>query len=440
MFNVKDFGAKGDGKTLDTKAVQAAIDACYESGGGRVLISGGNFVLSTVHFRSNVEIHIEKGATVLGSKNPDDFEPIEEDATNTVYQDRSHSYFHHSLFHADSVSDIALTGLGKIDMQSIWEVQPGWNRGCKIVAFKNCTNVVIRDLTMRNATDLAVYFAGCENVRVTGLDLLVHIDGISPDSCKNVVISDCIIDAGDDGIVPKSSFTLGKFKAMENLSISNCVVKSRCNAIKFGTESNTAFINTTITGCTIYDTRYSGIALECIDGALIEGFSVSNISMRNVGNPFMIIVMDRARGPEGTTVGEIRNISFSNITATGPYVAWEGPTWNNDCHNANDVTQMPVTTPPLIIGQKDSIIKNISLSNIFLSLPGGGCEDWKQNPVPQVRQGYAESIRYGRKPPAFGLIARDVDNLKLVNVEFVTEKEDARDAIYLENVTRFKNI
>ena len=440
MFNVKDFGAKGDGKTLDTLAVQAAVDACEEAGGGQVYFPEGTYVLGTVHFKNNVEIHISKGATVLGSMNPEDFDPYEEDSSNTIYQDRSHSYFHHSLFHADSVSDIALTGLGKIDMQSVWEVMPGWERACKIVAFKNCYNVVIRDLTMRNATDLAVYFAGCENVRITGLDLIVHIDGISPDSCKNVVISDCIIDAGDDGIVPKSSFTLGKFKAMENLCISNCVVKSRCNAIKFGTESNTAFINTTITGCTIYDTRYSGIALECIDGALIEGFSVSNISMRNVGNPFMIIVMDRGRGPEGTTVGEIRNISFSNITATGPYVAWEGPTWNYSCHMKNDVTQMPVTTPALIIGQPDSIIKNISLSNIFLSLPGGGCEDWKQNPVPEVRQGYAESVRYGRKPPAYGLLARDVDNLKLMNVEFVTEKEDARDAIYLENVTRFKNI
>ena len=154
----------------------------------------------------------------------------------------------------------------------------------------------------------------------------------------------------------------------------------------------------------------------------------------------MIIVMDRKRGPVGTTVGEIRNISFSNITATGPYVAWEGPTWNQGCHNNNDITQMPVTTPALIVGLDDSIIKNVSLSNIFLSLPGGGTEEWKQNPLPVVREGYAESIRYGRRPPAFGLLARHVDNLKLMNVEFVTEKEDARDAIYLENVTRYKNI
>ena len=160
MYNVKDYGAKGDGITIDTKAVQAAVDACYDAGGGQVYFPEGIFVLGTVHFRSNVEIHISKGATVLGSKNADDFAPYEEDASNTVYQDRSHSYFHHSLFHADSVSDIALTGLGKIDMQSMWERIPGWDRACKIVAFKNCTNVVIRDLTMRNATDLAVYFAG----------------------------------------------------------------------------------------------------------------------------------------------------------------------------------------------------------------------------------------------------------------------------------------
>ena len=285
MRNILDFGAVGDGKTINTKAIQAAVDA-----GGTVYIPEGKYLCGTMHFKSNVHVWLDKGATILGSTNRLDFDPYEEDAANTEFQDRSHSFFHHSLFHADNANDIALTGYGKIDMQSAWEDLdftefPGakgchWCRGCKVVAFKECTNVVIKDLVIRNVTDLAVYVAGCENVIISGLNVFTHVDGISPDSCKNVVISDCIVDAGDDAIVPKCSYTLGRFKAMENLTITGCVVRSHASAIKFGTESNSAFINTTVTGCTVYDTRLEGLFIMTSDGARVEGLSVSNMNRK----------------------------------------------------------------------------------------------------------------------------------------------------------------
>ncbi len=442
MFNIKDFGAVGDGVTLDTLAIQKAIDACSADGGGTVFIPKGNYVCGTIHMKSHVHVLFEKCAVILGSKNVEDFDPLEENPANSEYQDISHSYFQHSLFHADNVEDIALTGFGKIDMQSVWEELPHWYRACKIIAFKECTNVVIRDLVMVNATDLAVYVAGCEYVTISGLNIATHIDGISPDCCKNVTISDCIVDSGDDAIVPKCSYTLGYLKSMENLTISNCVCRTNSSAIKLGTESNSSFRNITITGCTIYNTGLKGLAIQACDGAVIEGVSISNITMQNVGNPILMMILDRARGPKPCPLGIIRNVNISNVVITGPYPdTFEAPMAQNiRDFKVNKLTETPVRVPLFIVGQPDSPIQNLSMSNITFVAPGGGTEEDREIKLPEVRTGYPISAEFGERFPAYGMFARHVDNMKLYNVEFMTEKEDARDAVVLENVTRFKNI
>ncbi len=452
MFNVKDYGALGDGKALDSVAIQKAIDACYAVGGGTVYIPEGKYVCGTMHIKSNIHVLIDRGATILGSKDRYDFDPYEENPANDIYQDRSHSYFHHSLFHADNANDIALTGFGKIDMQSAWEESDApefgaaggisWYRGCKAVAFKECNNVAIRDLTIRNVTDLAVYVAGCENVIISGLNLFAHVDGISPDSCKNVIISDCIVDTGDDAIVPKCSYTLGRMKPMENLTIANCTVRSSAAAIKFGTESNSAFINTTVTGCTIYDTGTSGLSIKSVDGALIDGISISNVTMRNTADPILIMTGRRLRGPEGTPVGEIKNISISNVIITGPYpeTILETMAQNAKDFNEDQRVVTPIRLPIIIAGLDDSIIKNVSLSNIQFTAPGGGTAEDRNIKMKEITTQYPEPTAFGEKAPVYGLFARNVDNLKLYNVDLMVEKEDARDAILLENVTRFKQV
>ena len=187
MYNIKDYGAIGDGVALDSNSIQRAIDECNKQGGGTVLIPAGKYLCGTIHMKSHVHVLVEKGAVILGSKNIKDFDPLEENPSNNTYQDRSHSYFHHSLFHADGVQNIALTGFGTIDMQDVWEVieEPDfrWCRACKVVAFKNCENVKIKDLTMKNATDLAVYVAGCENVIISGLDLMPKDVNLFGDMC-----------------------------------------------------------------------------------------------------------------------------------------------------------------------------------------------------------------------------------------------------------------
>ena len=454
MFNVKDYGAKADGVALDSVAIQKAIDACFEAGGGTVYIPEGQYLCGTMHIKSNVHVWLDKGATILGSKNYLEFDPYETDAANTEFQDRSHSYFHHSLFHADNANDIALTGFGKIDMQSAWEdleftefgsgAKKGqkWCRGCKAIAFKECINVVIRDLVIRNVTDLAVYVAGCENVTISGLNLFAHVDGISPDSCKNVVISDCIVDTGDDAIVPKCSYTLGRFKYMENLTIANCVVRSSASAIKFGTESNSAYINTTVTGCTIYDTGMEGLFIMTSDGARVEGLSISNITMRNVAQPILIMVGDRARGPVGTKIGSMRNIAISNVVITGPHTETivETMAQNSGDYHKNTLEKKIYHLPFIVSGQPDSVIENVSFSNILFEAPGGGTAEDRDIVLKDVREGYPMALAFGKKAPVYGMYAKYVNNFKLYNVDFMTVQPDARDAMLLEHVTNFKQV
>ena len=469
MYNILDYGAVGDGKTLNTKAIQEAVNKCAGAGGGTVYIpAGGAFVSGTVHLLDNVHILFENGAILLGSNHINDFDPIEE-ISCLEYQDRSHSFFHQSLFYAEHCNNISFSGKGFIDMQSCWQIDAGWRqarnliapkcaapdydydaflnkydsvwyRGAKPIALKECNNVVISDLTIMNATDLAVYFAGCENVRVTGLYIESHIDGISPDSCKNVVISDCIVNVGDDAIVLKSSYTLNRLKYCENITISNCVVSSRCNAIKFGTESIAGFVNVTIANCTIYNTRFSGIILAAADGAVYDGISVTNISMRNVGNPFSILILNRGQCPENTAIGKIKNITFSNITATGPYEEWQAIPHGYQAYVSNNVMEIPKVIPAMIAGQSDSVIENVALTNIQITMPGGGIQEDREIVIANIRDGYPDCLCFGEKLPVYGMFVRNVNRLQLCNVEFYTYEKDAREAILLDRVTNFKKI
>ena len=214
IYNVDKFGAIADGNTLSTSAVQKAIDFCNANGGGILTFSDGSYVLGTLFLKSNVHIQINEGTKILGAPSYYDFEQ-EEKVDYPIYQDSSHTYYHPSMFVGIGCENISITGKGEIDMRSVWD-EDGVrgaaikHRGAKCIALKECKNIEIANLTINNVTDLAVYFAGCENVDVYGLKLRVYIDGISPDNSKNVRIHDCDIEAGDDAIVFKSSYTLNR--------------------------------------------------------------------------------------------------------------------------------------------------------------------------------------------------------------------------------------
>ncbi len=439
MYNILNFGAVNGGKTNCAPFIQKAVDECAKNGGGVIYVPFGKYVMSSVHLYDNIHFVFEPGTTILGSLNPDDFDAREE-VNYPLYQDCSHSYFRRSLFWAENCENISFSGNATIDMREVWENTPVPNEtpwvGCranKIISLKNCKNVLVSDLKMYNATDLAVYMAGCEDVRVTGLTMKVNIDGISPDCCKNVVISDCNVIAGDDGIVLKTSYALNEKKACENITISNCVVSSRMCAIKFGTETNGDFRNISINNCAIYDTCLTGLALEIADGGVMDGVSVNNITMQNVGTPFIIMLTDRANGPEGTKVGKIKNITIDNLTAIGSYGPIDPIKYTTAVEDSELMTA-PVIITSSVVGQSNSYLENITLSNINITVPGGGKEEDRNIVVPEIADKTPSASALGTSLPAYGIYFRYAKGVVLNNVNIHTLCEDKRESMIFDSV------
>lgn len=456
VYDIRDFGALPDGKTLCTEAVQKAVNACAETG-GTVLITEGKYVLGTVFLKSNITVVIEESAEILGAESFYDYAP-EEKVDYPIYQDASHTYYHLSMFVGIDCDNLKFTGGGKIDMRSVWD-EDGVrgaeikHRGAKCIALKFCKNVEIFDLTIDNATDLGIYFAGCENVDVHGIKMRVYIDGISPDNSKNVRIYDCDVEAGDDAIVFKSSYTLNRLDVCENISVWNCRLKSRCNAIKFGTETNGGFKNINIMDIAIRQTRISGIAIESVDGAIIDGVHIKNVKMKNVNVPLFVHVGKRMRGPENREIGKIKNITLENISAEGPYEEYEIVPWNYFSYKAGDTHQKPWVfgiaenfddtndgntaesawqMTSNICGLKESPLENITLKNVSLKLDGGVKE--YRSDVPEEPQDYPEAFVYGRILPALGIYFRHINGLVLDNVTVSSYRSDVREKLVFNDI------
>ena len=459
VYPIERLDVNADKNTLCTELVQSIIDECSNNGGGIVRFEKGVYVLSTVFLKSNVTIEISEGTELLGAESYYDYAQ-EEKVDYPIYQDSSHTYFHPSMFVGIDCENVGITGGGKIDMRSVWDEdgvrgEAIKHRGAKCIALKNCKNVEISHLEIYNATDLAVYFAGCENVDIYDIKMRVYIDGISPDNSKNVRIHDCDVEAGDDGIVFKSSYTLNRLDICRDIRVWNCKIKSRCNAIKFGTETNGGFENVLIENIEIRQTRITGVSIESVDGAVIDGITVRNVKMVNVNAPIFIHVGKRMRGPAGREIGKIRNVTLENITADGPYEEYEIIPWNYFSYKANDTLQKPwifgaaesfddtdsgntresdwqMTSN--ICGLKESPLENIVLRNVRLKLDGGVREYKKE--VSEEAQDYPEVFVYGRILPAKGIYFRHINGLTLENVTVETYREDKREDFVFDDIKK----
>ena len=409
--------------------------------------------MSTIFLKNNVTIEIPKDTEILGAESYYDYAQ-EERVDYPIYQDSSHTYYHPSLFVGLDCENVKITGGGKIDMRSVWDEdgvrgEAIKHRGAKCIALKNCKNVEISGLGIYNVTDLAIYFAGCENVDIFGIRMQVYIDGISPDNSKNVRIHDCDVETGDDGIVFKSSYTLNRLDICKDIRVWNCKIKSRCNALKFGTETNGGFENILIEDIEIRETRITGISIESVDGALVDGVTIRNVKMTNVNAPIFVHLGKRMRGPAGRNIGKIRNITFENITANGPYEAYEIMPWNYFSYKANDARQDPKVfgiaesfdgtseteewqMTSNVCGLQGNPIENITLRNVHLKLYGGVMEYQKE--VPEEAQDYPEVYVYGRILPAKGIYFRYVNGLTLEHVTVETYHFDSREDFVQENV------
>ena len=315
LYDMRDFGAKADGQTLCTQAIQAAIDKCTAAGGGTVYLPPGRFLSGTIYLKSGVTLHLDSGCTLLGSTSLKDYPP-----TVPAFRSYTDNYTDKSLIYGEKLERIAITGRGVIDGQGAafkgpYKVRP------YMIRLIECRDVAVEGVTIKNSPMWVQHYLACDDVRISGITVKSHVnannDGIDIDSCRRVTITGCNIDSGDDAIVLKSTSA----RPCQDVVVSGCVLRSTCNALKMGTESNGGFQNIVLTGCTIYDTRLAGVALEIVDGGTMDRVVVSDITMTGVGAPIFLRLGNRARpfkdGMDKPGIGSMKNITISNIEATG---------------------------------------------------------------------------------------------------------------------------
>ncbi len=407
QFDVRRFGAAGDGKKLETAALQAAIDACAAAG-GTVYFPSGTYLSGTLILRSRVRLFLDTGAVLLGSSNLDHYPP-----QIPAFRSYTDNYTEKSLLYAEGAEQIAIHGRGVIDGQGgsfrgPYKVRP------YMLRVISCRHVSVTGITLRNSPMWVQHYLACDDVHIEGLTVHSRVnqnnDGINIDCCRRVRIANCDISSGDDAIVLKSTAD----RTTRDVVITNCVVSSHCNGLKMGTETNGGFENITIANCTVYDTRLSGLTLQIVDGGVLDRVAVTNIAMQNVGAPIFIRLGDRARpfreGGLKPGVGRLRNAQISNITAVGG--------GNIGC---------------AIAGLEGHHVENVTLDNIRLTFNGGGTKEDAARQVPEERDKYPEFQMFGRLP-AYGFYCRHVRNLRLNNIETLYATPDQRPGLVCDDV------
>jgi len=449
FFNVKTFGATGNGTTLDSPSINKAIDACAQAGGGTVYFPAGTYLCGSIHLLSNVHLWIDAGATILGAPQSMNVYDETEPWTYNPFEDGGHCYFHNSLMWGIGLTNVSITGQGMINGGGLVRSDglldhmsgfSGWGKnsmandkqyppsrlGNKAIALKLCRNVLIRDITIYHGGHFAILVTGCDNLTVDNVTMDTDRDGIDIDCCKNTMVSNCRINSpNDDGLCPKSSYALGSNVITENLTIVNCQVSGfqegtlldgtmkpghgRTGRIKFGTESNGGFRNVTVSNCTFRNCH--GLALEEVDGGILENITINNIAMMDVADyPIYITLGNRNRGPDATN-GIVRNVQISNVVATGI-----------DRMSGIQITGMP-----------GDDIEGVHLDNIRMVFNGGGtAEDAARNPK-ELGTSYPEPGKIGVMP-SYGLFARHVRNLEMDNVHVSFTHDDARPAMVCSDV------
>jgi hypothetical protein len=433
FFNIMDYGAVNDGKTINTKSIQKAIDDCAGKGGGTVYFPAGRYISGTLFLKSFVTLHLETGAVLEGSKNLIDY-PVTESRIRS-YTD---NYTNKSLIYGEDLQYITITGQGIIDgngasfkasdEQRKTNVFDSYKIRPYLIRIINCENVTVKEITIINSPMWVQHYLLCRNVDIDGISVNSRVnnnnDGIDIDACENVRISNCNIISGDDAIVIKSTLD----KPCRNVTITNCTLSSNCNAFKLGTESSGDFNNISLSNCIIYDNRLAGIALEMVDGGSLNNVSVTDVNMDKVGCAIFIRLGNRARpflenNPSAYTnrqaakndlpkpgMGSMYNVIISNIQGT------------NIGKTGCSITSIP-SFPA----------RNITLSNIRLGFTGGGTKDLVNRIIEEFPDKYPEFGMFGTLP-AYGFFCRHVTGLALDNIDLSYQEPDYRPALFLDDV------
>ncbi|MFZ0959083.1 MAG: glycoside hydrolase family 28 protein [Candidatus Sulfotelmatobacter sp.] len=453
IFDVKFFGATGDGKTIDTPAINRAIEAAASAGGGTVRFPSGNYLCYSIRLKSNVALSLDQNAVIIAAQpanepatDPSDstsgsgtYDLAEPNTSWDAYQDYGHNHWRNSLLWGEGLENISITGPGLLWGRGL---SRGWGPGPvaehagvanKTISLKNCRNITLRDFSILKGGHFGILATGVDNFTIDNLKIDTDRDGIDIDCCRNVRVSNCSVNSPwDDAICPKSSFALGYARATENVTITNCYVTGiyklgtlldgtfqRFDAsdkhhgtgrIKFGTESNGGFKNITVSNCVFEGCQ--GLALETVDGALLEDIAITNITMRDITSaPIFLRLGSRMRGPAGVPVGSLRRVLISNVV----------------CSNAAS------SLGSILSGIPGHPIEDIQLNDIYIQHRGGGAPEAAAIHPPELENKYPEPDMFGAMP-SHGFFLRHVKNISVSNVEISSLKEDARPAFVLEDV------
>jgi len=449
VFDVRAFGAVGDGRTIDTTAINAAIAAAAAAGGGTVLVPPGTYASYSIRLRSRITLRLAPGALLLAATPHhgsghcyDSAGPV---ARWAAYQDFGHDHWRDSLIWGEGLHEVAIRGPGLIRGKGLStglghgdglppSDAPG--AGNKTIALRNCRSVSLRDLNIVDGGHIGFLATGVDDLTVENLTIDTDRDGMDIDCCRNVRITGCRVNSPwDDGIALKSSYALGEVRATENVVISDCTVTGRyrlgalvdgsfrCFAanrspyggkpvgrIKFGTESVGGFRNITVSNCIFEGCR--GLAIECVDGGIAEDITISGLTMRDIRNaPLFLRLGARMRAPPGRPVGVLRRVSISDVVCEAP---------------ANAM-------PAILSGIPGHPLEDIVLRNISIVQKGGGTAAMARIVPPEETRFYPSPEAFGSLP-AQGFFIRHARNVLMRNLRIASVEPDARPFVWLGNV------
>ncbi|WPJ96606.1 glycoside hydrolase family 28 protein [Coraliomargarita algicola] len=456
VYNVKDFGAVGDGIAMETEALQAAIDACSAAGGGTVWLPPGDYQTGTLHLKSDIVLSLDYGASILGSQDLADY-PV-----GKLREAREGGP--HCLLYAEDASNITIEGLGVIDGRGTHLAFPRAKDGSlkngrlprpRLMRFENCKYLKFSGVTYKNPAFWGLHLVDCKEVHFNGVTLRMrnnnyNNDGLDLDGCENVLIENSDIIAGDDAICLKSSLN-----PCRNITIRNCSVSSNTAALKFGTSSRGGFIDVNVSNCYFYDSPMGAIKLQVVDGGILENVDISRIVMKNVGNPIFLRLGNRGRDftkdnnsdrgqgadvePEGVPVGQFRNVRirdvYAEVTIEDRAKTIAAPYKNLKLNRTPGITdeEKSKAGPIMITGIPEHLIENVHLENIEISYPGHGSEQDAQREVAEDIARYPEQFFFGVLP-AWGAYIRHAKNVEFKNVTMTTRSPDAREKIVMVDV------
>ncbi|MBS1563980.1 MAG: glycoside hydrolase family 28 protein [Bacteroidetes bacterium] len=420
QYNIKDFGAVGDGKTDNTSFIQKAIDTCARTG-GKVIVPQGSFLTATLYLKSNTTLYLEGGATLLG--HPDIRQYPYLDAGIAFYGDQ---WARQALLFCKNAENVTIEGQGTIDGQGAsfpvtTDKKPDrYKNRPYLLWFAGSRNITIRNVSLRNSAFWMQHYLVCEHLYIDGIKVWNHSnknnDLMDIDGCRYVSISNVTGDSDDDGITIKSTSP----SISENITIANCTISSHCNALKFGTESTGGFRNITVTNCVIKPSRQlttiygkpagnSGLSMELVDGGIMENVTVNNLIIEGPQVPLFVRLGNRARKHTAEApappMGRLSNIRISNIIA----------------RDADE-------TGCSFSGLENAPIENIFLDNIYIETKGGGKGADTLRQVDELPAAYPEATMFGQLP-AYGMYIRHARAVHLSNITLAYKTPDTRPGI-----------